>query len=317
MERITRPFADKCRVSSSIERVELLSPASDSAPRVRLTDCNGRVDEYHDVLFATHAPDTLRMLGAENAPPELAAFGYQNNRLYLHSDATLMPRDKVCWSSWNFLGTSADGGVYCSYYLNLLQTLKTSEHFIVTLNPPRPPAAHLTHATWEAAHPVPTVASVKALPALDAAQGRRGVWFAGAWAGWGFHEDGAKSGLEIANRIAAREWHAPAYVVPFRSNWTQWAAKKLVIGQLSSVIQDGEIEIWERAGQVVRLGQPSASSPGRVRLVINSPEFYTQTFKRGALGFADAWIDGALLRRSVRSFRAVYCVASLRLHVSR
>ena len=116
-----------------------------------------------------------------------------------------MPKAAANWSSWNFLGSSSpEAAPSLTYHLNRLQNLgSTPRPILVTLNPVRAPAADTVVSRTVMSHPVPTAASYRAQRRLPEVQGKRGLWFAGAWAGWGFHEDGYKSGEEAAHGVMA------------------------------------------------------------------------------------------------------------------
>src|SRR5450830_845044 len=160
-------------------------------------------EEFDAVVLATHAPQTLCMLTYATADERrvLSAVRYQTNTAYLHTDLALMPRQRKVWSSWNYLGgagTSGARSVCVSYWLNQLQALPCATDVMVTLNPPTPPAANRLIAQFDYAHPVFDQPAISAQQSLSAIQGRRGIWFAGAWTGYGFHEDGLKSALRVA-----------------------------------------------------------------------------------------------------------------------
>lgn len=173
---------------------------SDDAVTVR-TDSG--YEQFDGVVFGTHAPDTLRMLTDADAEERalLSAVRYQANTAYLHTDLSLMPRRRKVWSSWNYLGANAsqDGArpVCVSYWLNQLQALPCKSAVMVTLNPFSPPAADKTIARFDYDHPVFDQAAIAAQTALASIQGKRRTWFAGAWTGYGFHEDGLKSALRV------------------------------------------------------------------------------------------------------------------------
>lgn len=169
-------------------------------------------EDYDAVVFATHAPQTLQLLADASSDERrlLSAARYQANTAYLHTDLALMPQRRKVWSSWNYLGgTAADGqrSVCVSYWLNQLQALPCKTDVMVTLNPPTPPAADQVLAQFDYEHPVFDQAAISAQQALPGIQGKRGIWFAGAWTGYGFHEDGLKSAL----RVAADFGVAPAW----------------------------------------------------------------------------------------------------------
>jgi predicted NAD/FAD-binding protein len=173
---------------------------SDDAVTVR-TDSG--YEQFDSVVFGTHAPDTLRMLTDADAEEHglLSAVRYQANTAYLHTDLSLMPQRRKVWSSWNYLGANAsqDGArpVCVSYWLNQLQALPCKSAVMVTLNPFSPPAADKTIARFDYDHPVFDHAAIAAQTALASIQGKRRTWFAGAWTGYGFHEDGLKSALRV------------------------------------------------------------------------------------------------------------------------
>ena len=117
-----------------------------------------------------------------------------------------MPRRRSAWSAWNCLSTGRPDApsLAVTYWLNRLQPLPAATPLFVTLNGPTPPDAAKTLAAFDYAHPVFDGEAIAAQRALPAIQGRRGSWFCGAWAGYGFHEDGCKSGLEVADALLAR-----------------------------------------------------------------------------------------------------------------
>ena len=160
--------------------------------------------EFHfdEVIFATHAPVTLALL--QDADPAekklLSAVRYQPNSAYLHTDIALLPKRRKVWSAWNYLGGKAIDGrspVCVSYLLNQLQNLPFSQPVMVTLNPVTEPAGVIARFEYE--HPILDQAAIDAQQQLPQLQGKNHSWFAGAWTGYGFHEDGLKSALRIAD----------------------------------------------------------------------------------------------------------------------
>jgi len=171
---------------------------------------HGGDEQFDSVVFATHAPDTLQILTDADARERdlLSAVRYQANTAYLHTDLSLMPQRRKVWSSWNYLGTASatqDGAraVCVSYWLNQLQALPCESAVMVTLNPFSPPAAGKTIARFDYDHPIFDQAAISAQHALASIQGKRRIWFAGAWTGYGFHEDGLKSALRVAADFSA------------------------------------------------------------------------------------------------------------------
>ena len=170
---------------------------------VRLAD--GSVEKFDDVVFACHSDQALALLGQHATRAErsiLSAVQYQPNRAVLHTDAALLPRDSRVWSAWNYLAGTGESGkqpVSVSYLLNRLQPLPVKTPVVVTLNPVREPDPARVLADFDYAHPVFDVAAIDAQARLGEIQGKRGLWFCGAWTGFGFHEDGLRSALNVAN----------------------------------------------------------------------------------------------------------------------
>jgi predicted NAD/FAD-binding protein len=183
-----------------------------------ITD-HGR-DTFDHVILACHSDQALALL-PDASPAErevLSAIPYQPNRAYLHLDPALMPRRRRAWASWNYLsagrfGVDAPGvghpSVAVTYWLNRLQPLPFKQPVFVTLNPPEAPRPDLTLQVMHYDHPVFDLRAIAAQARLPEIQGQRNTWFAGAWAGYGFHEDGLKAGLAAAQGLLDAEQGQP------------------------------------------------------------------------------------------------------------
>ncbi|WP_374352491.1 NAD(P)/FAD-dependent oxidoreductase [Chitinimonas sp.] len=162
----------------------------------------GSEERFDAVVLATHAPDTLAML-RDASTDERAILGsvrYQPNLAILHTDPGLLPRNCKVWSAWNYLaaGLQHDAAVCVSYLLNQLQPLPFETPVVVTLNPVQQPDPRHELARFHYQHPVFDQAAIDAQQRLPSIQGQHRSWFAGAWTGYGFHEDGLKSALRVA-----------------------------------------------------------------------------------------------------------------------
>jgi uncharacterized protein len=187
-----------------------------SGAKVLVTDASGSVDSFDHVILACHSDQSLAMLADAN-PAEralLAAVRYRPNEVYLHGDPRLMPRRKAAWAAWNFLKDSRAGDrqdATVTYWMNRLQNIDPSRPLFVTLNPQVAPRDDLTFARFVYDHPQFDRAAFAAQSRLAEAQGGNRVWFAGAWTGHGFHEDGCRSGFAVAQALgAALPWESEA-----------------------------------------------------------------------------------------------------------
>lgn len=179
----------------------------------------GREMRFDQVIFACHA-DQARALIADPTAREtavLAPFRCHDNEAVLHTDARLMPRRRRVWSAWNYLAPERDGErqVSVSYWMNRLQNLSCPEPVVVSLNPVRPPDPARVLARRSYRHPCYDAASLAAQARLPEIQGRERLWFAGAWTGWGFHEDGIASAIAVARGLGVvAPWQASLEPVP-------------------------------------------------------------------------------------------------------
>jgi predicted NAD/FAD-binding protein len=187
-----------------------------STPVLRVTRKSDRVvvntprgeEAFDIVVLACHSDQALDML-ADARPDErdvLAAVRYQPNTAWLHTDASLMPSRRRTWSAWNYYSeAAADPGkpVAVTYWLNRLQELPFTRDVFVTLNPPTAPAAGHVLQRIDYAHPLLDTAAYRAQKKLPGVQGGDRVYFCGAWTGYGFHEDGLRSGMEVARLLGA------------------------------------------------------------------------------------------------------------------
>ena len=202
MDRLIGDLGSRARSNARVARVER------GGSEISLVYADGARESYDEVVFACHSDQALRLL-ADPSPSErqlLGAIPYQANRVLLHRDPCLMPRERRVWSSWNYLSGSAEEtsqAVSVTYWMNRLQRLETPNDYFVSLNPTSEPREESIAAEFEYEHPVFTTAALEAQKQLHRIQGRSRTWFAGAWTGYGFHEDGMRSGVEVAQALGA------------------------------------------------------------------------------------------------------------------
>ena len=172
-------------------------------------------ETFDQVIFACHADTALALIAAPTAAETrlLGAIQFQDNEAVLHTDISFMPKRRAAWSAWNYLSaTAADrtSGVSLTYWMNRLQNLPTKQPLLVTLNPLRAPKPAQVLKRIVYRHPKFDSAAMQAQAGLHEIQGRDRFWFAGAWTGWGFHEDGIGSSVRIAAGLGC----APVWAQP-------------------------------------------------------------------------------------------------------
>lgn len=204
--RITAGFRDRIRLRTPVTAVRR------DASGATVREASGGEARYDQVVIAAHSNQALAMLANPTAAERniLGAIKFQPNRAVLHRDPALMPHSRKVWSSWNCFADGDDAGgreVSLTYWMNRLQNIDPARPLFVSLNPRRAPRPELTFATIDYEHPLFDAAAIAAQGRLDEIQGRGNTWFCGAWCGFGFHEDGLKAGLAVAERLGfARPW---------------------------------------------------------------------------------------------------------------
>jgi uncharacterized protein len=198
------------KIAARLADVRLATPVlevrrNEAAGKVSLRTPRG-VEVFDHVVLACHSDQSAALLADADAAERalLSQARYQPNRAVLHTDPLLMPRLRQVWSSWNYVSNgAADPQVSVTYLLNKLQPLPFRTPLFVSLNPLVEPAPASVIAEFDYAHPVFDARMIGAQRRLPDVQGRRRVWLAGAWTGFGFHEDGLKSGLAVAKALAS------------------------------------------------------------------------------------------------------------------
>ncbi len=207
VDRIVAQVQDK-RLNTPVERVER------DAQGVLVTS-RGQTERFDKVVMACHSDQSLAMLSTPS-PLErsvLGAIRYQPNRAVLHTDTSALPANKRAWAAWNYersADTRQDAAQVCLHYLlNMLQPLPFAQNVVVSLNPVRDIDPKQIHGSFEYAHPVFDLEAIQAQGQVGSLQGQQHTYFCGAWTGYGFHEDGLKSGLHVARQLLVLPSIAP------------------------------------------------------------------------------------------------------------
>ncbi len=206
----SRSYVDRVAKEITVTAIETpVRSVRRTGDGVEVRDATDGLQRFRRVVVATHADEALSLL-ADPTPAErhtLGAFDYSVNETTLHTDASLLPRRARARASWNYYLDRCDGDpgkVQVSYHMNRLQRLDEPTDYLVSLNPRDRIAPESVIARMRYTHPVYTEESVTAqqhLPALN--DGR--IAFAGAYHGWGFHEDGCASGVRAAASLGV-DW---------------------------------------------------------------------------------------------------------------
>jgi uncharacterized protein len=197
--RFAAALGDRVRLSTPIASVMR------SGGKAHATTAKGDTHVFDQVIFACHSDQALAIL--KDADPDerdlLGAVRYSPNTAVLHRDASAMPERKAAWASWNVSKGDPKAPIELTYWMNRLQHIDKAKPVFVTLNPAGPidPAKIFASINYE--HPIFDAAAAAAQRLFPKIQGVNHVWFAGAWQGYGFHEDGLRAGLRAALRLGA------------------------------------------------------------------------------------------------------------------
>jgi predicted NAD/FAD-binding protein len=199
VNRVTAPFADRIRTNTPVLSI------SDSAAGTVLQTKTG-FESFDEVIIATHSNTALQML----ADPTIAEWevlgdlNYTPNVATLHSDPAVMPRNPRAWASWNYHVDPTASSSNVTYWMNKLQDLNTDTPLFVTLNRKDEIDPTLVHGEWIYDHPEFDMKALAAQRRRQEVQGVNHRWYAGAYWGYGFHEDGTQSGFEAARSLSKR-----------------------------------------------------------------------------------------------------------------
>jgi predicted NAD/FAD-binding protein len=199
VEKILAGVHDK-RLSTPVRLIER------DAQGVRIIT-DGHAERFDEVVIATHTDQALCLL-REPSGEERKVLGdirYQDNRAVLHTDASVLPSNPKAWAAWNYeraASTERESSRVCLHYLlNLLQRIPFAQPVVVSLNPLQPINPATIVGEYDYAHPVFDLKAIEAQKRVPLLQGQHHTWYAGAWTGYGFHEDGLKSGLQVGRAL--------------------------------------------------------------------------------------------------------------------
>ena len=188
------------KISGEIFKNYKINKISRSEDNVRLLIGNEYMN-YDQVVLASHADQSLNILDdpTEKEKEILSKFTYVYNKAFLHTDENLMPLRKKAWSSWNSI--TKDKKTCVTYWLNKLQNLKTTKNYFLTLNPVEEIKENKIIKKEQFTHPYFNNENVSLQKDLHLLQGRKRTWFCGSYFGYGFHEDGLKSSMELIKKF--------------------------------------------------------------------------------------------------------------------
>jgi len=205
VDALARRFRGEIRLASPV--TEVARPGGGANGVAIRSRTHPEPEPFDQVILATHADQALDLL-ADPRPEEkelLGAVRYQPNRATLHTDTSLLPPRRKAWAAWNYDREAGDQRLATlTYDLTNLQRLPGARRYLVSLNSDHRIRPDTILASFDYAHPVFDGPAVAAQPRIAAANGRSNTWFAGAWLGYGFHEDGMASAVAVCRQLGAR-----------------------------------------------------------------------------------------------------------------
>ena len=199
VEKIIAGIADK-RLNTPVRWVE-----RDAEGVCVITDA--QTERFDKVVLAAHSDQSLAMLRDPSRAEQqiLGAIRYQANHAVLHTDSSVLPEKKLAWAAWNYERAQEpereSARVCLHYLLNMLQPLPFTQPVLVSLNPVSEIGRNHIMGEFDYTHPVFDLAAIRAQQGLVPLQGQQNTYYCGAWTGYGFHEDGLSSGLEVARQL--------------------------------------------------------------------------------------------------------------------
>ncbi len=197
-EKILMPFKDKILLNNPVKEIRRQSS------QVFVIDSRGEKREYDKIILASHADESLKILGdpTQQERDLLSKFTYQKNRATLHTDESMMPKEKRAWSSWNYrIGEKQPSTIY---WMNNLQQVSEKKDYFVSINDSG--EVDPSKVLWDSeyTHPIYNVDSIQAQKKLSELNKNGFVFFCGSYFKYGFHEDALISGIEVARVITGK-----------------------------------------------------------------------------------------------------------------
>ena len=170
-------------------------------------ESSGDYRDYDHVILSCHADQSLNLIEKPTIQEKeiLKEFTYVSNTGYLHTDNNLMPNKKNAWSSWNSISKKDLTQTCVTYWLNKLQNLETKENYFLTLNPICEIKKNTIIKKINFTHPYLNIKTFEMQKRLNSLQGKKRTWFSGSYFGYGFHEDGLKSSLEMLKQFEGKD----------------------------------------------------------------------------------------------------------------
>ena len=197
VKKMSASFKDKIKLNSNIVT------STQSGEKIILTDDKGEKYEFDHVIFASHADQTHAIIADKTKDEEdiLSKIKYSKNTAFLHKDQNQMPKKKKAWASWVYLSKQNENKVSLTYWMNNLQNISDKNPLFVTLNPIEKIKEANIFGIFDYEHPVFDYEAIQSQENLHKIQGKRNIWFCGAWTKYGFHEDGLNSAIKVAKEF--------------------------------------------------------------------------------------------------------------------
>ncbi len=202
VEAITEPFRERIRFGASVRSIERRPDGIE----IRADGCE--TETYEAVIIAVHADEALAMLADPSQAEReiLARIPFHRSTAVLHTDTRLLPRRRRAWASWNFrLDEATPSAATVTYWLNKVQRLKARQSYLVTLNQPQAVDPTKTIRRLDYSHPIFSAEAIRAQARWAEISGRNRTHYAGAYWGWGTHEDGVVSAIRATRPLLSHE----------------------------------------------------------------------------------------------------------------